>query len=104
MPIKPQHVQIKFVNITPSTQLIRNNDITFTEVDEEIVMFNVAKGEYYGMDPIASTIWKLLEAPISVKQLCANLAQHYQASMDDIEQDTISFLQQLARSGLIRLS
>ena len=49
-----------------ATRLRRVADVLATEVGGEMVMMDVEKGVYFGLDPIGTDIWKRLEAPMGL--------------------------------------
>ena len=69
--------------------------------DDEIVMMNVEKGMYYGMDDIESHIWELMERPLSVSQLCDTLMERYDVTREVCQEDVLGFLHQLHEEGLV---
>jgi len=69
--------------------------------DDEIVMMNVEKGMYYGMDDIESYIWELMEHPLSISQLCDALTERYHVTREVCYKDILEFLHELHEEGLI---
>lgn len=74
------------------------------EVDGEIVLMSVADGLYFGLNDIASDIWRRLARPIRVDALCAALAADYEGDPAAIERDVLILANRLAERGLINVS
>lgn len=84
-----------------TTRLRRAADVLATEVDGEMVMMDVEKGLYFGLDAIGTDVWKRLEAPATAGELAAALSRDYDAEADAIERDVLDLLASLAEQGLV---
>ncbi len=71
------------------------------EVDSDVMLMSVSQGRYYGLDDIGSDIWKRLEKPQTVTELCASLARDYAAERGMIERDVTILLGTLHSYGLV---
>lgn len=83
--------------------LIRDNEIIFSDMDGETVMMSVERGEYYGINPIGSRIWGLLETPRTVSALCDTLSPDYDVTPEQCAADVLLFLNQLVDKGVIKV-
>ncbi|NMW32540.1 PqqD family protein [Altererythrobacter sp. RZ02] len=75
--------------------------VIFSDLDNNIVMMNVENGEYYDFDEIASYIWRKLDEPIIIKQLCADLCDAFTVDAATCQADTLEFLDDLLGRKLI---
>ena len=89
------------MQLTPTQTVYRKTEIIFSEMNNEVVIMNMTADEYLSLDEIGSHIWLLIEKPITIAQLCEQLAQSYQVSPDECQGDTIAFLADLHQRGLI---
>lgn len=87
--------------IGPDTVIQRNKDIPFNQIDGEVVMLSVENGEYYGMNKIGSRIWKMVEEPISIKELIKRLIVEYKVSEDQCKKDTLDFISTILKKNII---
>jgi hypothetical protein len=74
-----------------------------TEIDNEIVLMNLERGNYYGLEGTARLIWEMLETPTRFGDLCARLAKSYSATQAAIEADVTTFLLDLQHEQAITL-
>lgn len=72
-----------------------------TEIDGEIVMMDVDSGSYFNLDAIGSDIWRRLEQPVTVADLCDGLAADYAADLETIRRDVLALLGQMTEKGLV---
>lgn len=86
-----------------NTLVVRKKDIMFSELDHEIIMFNLSKSEYYGFNEMASRIWHLLENEISLKQLIELLMDEYEVTYGQCREEVIAFLNRLNEKKLVTL-
>ncbi|MBN2068003.1 MAG: PqqD family protein [Opitutales bacterium] len=82
--------------------IVRNSELSFTEIDGETVVMNVETGNYYGIDEVGSRIWELLKEPLSIKDLCVSLTEEYDADLETIQGDLLPYLQELITENLIK--
>jgi DNA-directed RNA polymerase delta subunit len=87
-----------------SEQVIsRNQEILFSNLDEEIVMLSMKKGEYYGLNSIASRIWELAETPLTFEKLITMLMKEYEVSREQCAANVSVFLERMKARGLIEI-
>ena len=89
--------------LSSSTTICRSKDLLSAQVDDELVLMSIEKGNYYGLDSIATDIWNRLEHPIVVEDLCTHLADEYDADRETIEKDVLALLSQFAQEGFIEI-
>ena len=90
-------------DIALTTTVARSNELLGAKAGDEIVMLGLEQGEYFGLDPIGSRIWELLEQPMTVAELCQQLVELYAADTEECQQDTLDFLQELYGAKIIKI-
>ena len=78
-------------------------DLLSTEIDGELVMMDMDGGRYFNLNPIGTLIWRELEQPRKVADLCQSLGERYGAPAEEIERDVLDLLRQMDDKKLIRL-
>ena len=73
-------------------------------MENELVVVSMASNEYVALDEIGRVIWELLETPVCVDTLCAQLAEKYAISPEQIRADVLPFLQELQKVSLIEVT
>jgi hypothetical protein len=81
----------------------RSEELVTSNLDGEVVMMSIDSGKYFGLDPIASEIWQLLETPHSIRALCDLLLPQYQVAREQGEQDVLAFCEQAREQKIIRV-
>jgi hypothetical protein len=73
-----------------------------TEVDREVVVMNIGRGRCYGLGETGTSVWRRLESPIRVDDLCRELMLEYNADAETLVGDVIALLEQMQEEGLIK--
>lgn len=81
----------------------RREGLVEAEVDGEIVALHVDKGTCYGFNQTATAVWKLIEQPRPVGEICEALAAEYDVPPEDCRRDVLALLRDLEGDGLISL-
>ena len=87
--------------ISSKTIINRNSGIISNKLDDEIIMMSIEKGEYYGLNQIASRIWEIIENPISFDILITHLTEEFEVSREACIADVKTFLHLLEEKNLV---
>jgi hypothetical protein len=80
-----------------------NESVVCAELDQEAVLLNVETGVYFGLDPIGTAIWKLLEAGSTEEDIIRQLTAEYEVELVQIQTDMAEFLDLLSSKGLVQV-
>ena len=81
----------------------RRDSTLSAKIDGQVVALDVAKGVCYGLDPIGSRVWALIEQPVAVATVCQTLMSEYDVDASTCEADVLDLCEQLCAEGLIAL-
>jgi hypothetical protein len=87
--------------VTLKSLVVRATHVVSAPIEEELVMADVERGKYYGLDEIATAIWNGLEHRILVSDLCLQLMNDYDVDEKICREEVISFLHELQSRGLV---
>lgn len=76
-------------------------DVLFQEVSGEAVLLNLASERYFGLDPVGSRIWQLIEQGLTIADIERQIGEEFDAPAETIASDLASLLEQLMEAGLI---
>ncbi|MDU4892509.1 MAG: lasso peptide biosynthesis PqqD family chaperone [Clostridium sp.] len=91
--------QVKLNNI-----ISRNPEIDATDLDGEVVMMNMEKGQYFMMNEVGSRIWEIIEEPMKISELIDALLGEFEVERDECENTVMEFLNDLSYGDLIKVS
>lgn len=87
--------------LTPHTLLTRNPDLIATDMDGDLVMMSIERGEYFGVGGVGPRVWELLAQPASVAQLAETICAEYEVDATTCLPDMEAFAQALLQNGLV---
>ncbi|MBI1299807.1 lasso peptide biosynthesis PqqD family chaperone [bacterium] len=90
-------------NITLESVIHRSSDVMASHIDEDLVMMNIDRGQYYALDEIGADIWARLEEPTQVQDLCHQLQRQYRVNPMTCEADVLALLNDMYENDLLSL-
>lgn len=73
------------------------------DVGDELVLLDIEKGGYYGLNEVGSRIWALLQQGHPMGKIFSMLLKDYDVSEEQLRSDVQQFLLQLQAEGLIEV-
>lgn len=74
------------------------------QVGDETVILDLATGTYFGLDPVGARLWQLLGEDKTVADICETLFAEYEVSLEDLQRDVTSLLDELRARGLVSVA
>lgn len=91
-------------NVEIENIISKNPEIDATDLDGEVVMMNMEKGQYFMMNDVGSRIWEIIEEPIKVSEIINALISEYEVEREECENTVMEFLNDLSYGDLIKVS
>ncbi len=87
-----------------SNMVIRKTaDLLESDVHGEIVALNVDKGQCYGLNEVGSRVWRLLDRPMTLQEICSNLQSEYEVDPEMCREEVSRLLGELQSEGLVEV-
>ena len=96
----PKHGK-NLMSVTLETLVRRNDSVLFAGTADSITMMDIEKGDYYDIEGSAARIWELLEEPRTAAALVATLRVEFDVDDATCQADTIEFIDDLIKSGVV---
>lgn len=77
------------------------DDVLFQELQGESVLLNLKTGMYFGLNPIGTRIWQLLQDEQSLDKIVGVLLEEYEVSQEQLQQDVLVLVGQLVKQELL---
>lgn len=90
-------------HIIPSSVVVATSRQVFVEVDGEFIILNTDTGMYYGLEEVGAHLWRRLQQPAAVADLCAAVTVDYDVDAARCERDITSLLEHMAAEGLVEV-
>jgi coenzyme PQQ synthesis protein D (PqqD) len=94
MPISP----------TLSSRVRVKDDVLFQELNGEGVLLNLKTGVYFGLDPIGTRFWQLLDQHTILSEILEALLAEYDVPQERCAQDLVALAADMEKHELIALS
>jgi Coenzyme PQQ synthesis protein D (PqqD) len=91
-------------DISLDTLVARKPGVLHSVLDDEVLAFDVDSGAAFVFRLTARQIWELLEAPISVQELCARMGEIFQVDQQQCHDEVLVFLRRLNADGVIQVA
>jgi hypothetical protein len=89
--------------LADDTLIERNPGLFAADMDGELVMMSVARGEYFGLGGIAPRLWALLETPTTPAALRARVLAEFEVDEETCRRDVDGFLAEMIAKELVRV-
>lgn len=87
-----------------STTITRHPDMLSAEIGGEAVMMSIEKGAYFGLNPVATRIWDLIEQPKTIAELIQAITDDYDVSPEQGAADVQEFVADMIKRGIAQLA
>jgi hypothetical protein len=75
--------------------------VVFNRVGDELVLLDLNRGVYYGLDPIGARIWQLLSEGVEEAEIVERLREEYEAERETLAADLAGLIAELRGCGLL---
>ena len=89
--------------ISESATVVVAGDVLASELGAEYVLLNLNNGTYYGLEDVGSEIWKMLQNPVTVDDICSALIKTFEVEPVRCRRDIMKLLVELLTHGLIEI-
>jgi hypothetical protein len=84
-----------------------SDDVVVREIEGEIVIVPLVAGvgdaddELYTLNVTGAAVWRMLDGVRSLRDVAAELADSFSATLEVIESDVVGLVEELARRGIV---
>ena len=83
------------------TKYLRNSKTISGRLHDELVRMDISLGKYFSLNTTATTIWELLEKPMSREEVCFALMEMYEVGPRQCAREVGEHLREMSDRGLI---
>lgn len=80
-----------------------NDDVVFSDLKGEVVLLNLKTGIYFGLDPVGTRAWHLIQEHGRLEPVKDVMLQEYQVSEDRLGEDLQDLVTRLVENGLVEV-
>jgi hypothetical protein len=85
------------------SSIVVSPDQLSSKLEDEVIILNMADSAYYGLDPIGTYIWEIIQEPHSIAEILELLLAEYDVSAELCEKTLLDLLRDLQQHQLIRI-
>jgi hypothetical protein len=89
--------------ISSSSIVVASKEQVSCDLNGESVILNFKSGTYYGLNPVGSYIWSLIQNPKTVGQVEEAVLEHYEVDPSECERDLLELLNELSENELVKI-
>ncbi len=90
----------KMLNLSSIVSKLPDNYIA-TDFGEETMIMNMKSGDYINLNKMGTSIWKLLENPSSIENICLELLKIFDVEFSTCQEHVIDFLEKLIDQDIL---
>lgn len=88
--------------LTLTDRIVIPDAVVSRELDGETVLLNLETGIYFGLDAVATDMWKALQPDRSLQDACDALLGAYEVDAAVLRDDLLRLVNQMAAKGLVQ--
>ena len=78
-------------------------NVLSSDIDGETMIMSIENGNYYGLDDIASVIWKMMASPVRIAEIVEELLPRFEVEREKCERDVLHLIAGLAQQSIVRV-
>jgi hypothetical protein len=78
-----------------------SEQISITEVDDEVVLLRLDTGAYYGLNSVGAQLVNGLKNERTLHQICTDISSQYQIPYKNVNEDLAELIEQLEDEQLL---
>jgi hypothetical protein len=94
----------RIMSISLETTVIASPQQVSCDIADEAVLLSMRNGEYYGLNEVGASIWKLIQQPRTVVQVRDALLEEYtDIEVEECEKEVLTFLNEMISLDLVEV-
>ena len=89
--------------LTLDSRVQIEEEVVYRDLEGEAVVLNLKTGRYFGLDPVGTRIWQLLNDH-SLREILGLLVTEYEAGEQQVREDLLRLVEQLREKQLVRVA
>jgi len=92
------------MKVGPNDRVRVTREVHVREFDGDLVILDLAKGDYFGIDEIGARLWRGLERGQSCEEIAGALIVDYDTDRERLLTDLLNLANELLVKGLVELA
>lgn len=91
------------MEITLKSLVVVAKDMVSCDLQGETAILNLNDGVYYGLDEVGTSIWNLIQTPITVEKILNELLKIYDVEKEKCQSDLYELMNDMAEKGILEV-
>lgn len=93
------------MKLTPDSTVVASGSLVSADIGEgEVILLHLENGRYFGLHEVSARVWKLLENPITVREIERVLLDEYEIEVERCHDEVLRLLSDLLDEGLVEVT
>lgn len=88
--------------IDPQTKYVHSDKVSHADVQDETILLHFERSEYFGLNAVGQSVWRLLTTPRSQDEVVQKLLEEYDVEEVTLRSDIEKLLIDLQQNGIIK--
>jgi len=89
--------------VNQATRVVATEEQVACEVDGEAVILDLNSETYFGLNPVGTRIWDLIQEPTRVSDVCQTLLEEYDVEPERCRREVLDLLNDMADEGILEV-
>jgi hypothetical protein len=81
-----------------------NEDVVFQELEQEAILLNPKTGVYFGLDPVGTRIWSLLQGGSLLSNVVTALCDEFDVAKARCAEDVLHLVAEMEEKSLVTIA
>ena len=90
-------------DVTLASKPRRSDDIVFQSMPPDTILLHLETGFYYSTNRLGAEVWQQCDGDTEVSKIVESLYQTFDASREQLTEDVLGFVRQMADEGLLKV-
>lgn len=81
--------------------LKKNSKVFISDKNNEIVIMNMEKGQFWGLQDVSYDIWKSLDECKNIEEIADKIVDKYEVEKDEAIRDINNIIEEMKINGLV---
>jgi len=90
--------------VTLNDRVVVPDGVLSKEIDGETVVLNLESGVYFGLDPVATDMWRGLQIGAPLNEVASALETSYEVEPAVLRADLLQLVNELVAKGLVKVA
>jgi hypothetical protein len=89
--------------LSRSSKIVISKDVVSCDLGGETAMLDMKEGIYYGLNEMGTTIWDIIQKPVTLQEIIENILDEYDIDEETCYDDLVELIEQMEKNKLVEI-